>query len=258
MAAPTSFIYDLGREIDLDKARKAFSAFKSPPGEKNFAFARIDSLNAILFKNGKLRIAHSDGTKKSLEKALPTSIPKIQKLVEDVCKACGLKASAGEIISNGKAEEEPFQLERSSLGNSAGLLVLQATAVRAPEEVLGEYQRDRLSTQAGDTLGRSLADGAKDKKALAKSIAEFLKSQGVGVAEAFEGDKETVAKFIVRESAFSYCLPPTGKPACGFIRGLIRGAFAAFFKNESVSVTETRCWATGDVECEFSVRQLSM
>ncbi|MEM3030870.1 MAG: V4R domain-containing protein [Candidatus Micrarchaeia archaeon] len=256
MAEPTSFIYDLGEKVDIEKAKRGSALLKSPPGEKNFAYAKLDGLNAILFNNGKLRITHSDGTRKSLERALPAAIPKIQKLIEDAARAAGAKVDAGWVISNGKAEEEGFATpERTSLGNRAGLLALQAIAIHAPDKVLGEYQRERVAAQAGDTIGRTLAQGVKNKEALAKAVVDFLKEEGIGVAEV-GGGKDVV--FIVRESAFAYGLPPVGKPLCGFIRGLIRGAYAAFFRSESVNAVETRCWGTGDVECEFSVKQLMM
>jgi len=257
MAEPTSFVYDLGSNIDIEKARRGSALLKSPPGERNFAYARLDALNAILFSNGKLRVAHSDGTRKSLERALPAAVPKIQKLIEDAARGAGLKVDVAEVISSGKAEAEGFEApERSGLGSHVGVLALRAIAIHAPEKVLGEYQRERVVTQAGDMVGRALAQGAKNRGALAKAIADFLKKEGIGIAEASEGKDGVV--LVVRESAFAYGLPPTGKPLCGFIRGLIRGAFAAFYHSESVDATETRCWGTGDIECEFVVRQLAV
>ncbi|MEM4389418.1 MAG: V4R domain-containing protein [Candidatus Micrarchaeia archaeon] len=256
MAEPTSFIYDLGRKIDIERVKKGNAVLKSPPGERNFLYARLDGLNVILFSNGKLRVTHLSGTRESLEKALPAAVPKIQKLVEDIAKAAGIKVDASEVIANGKAEEEGFAVpERTNLGGRAGLLALQAIAIHAPDKVLGEYQRERVAVQAGDTIGRTLARDAKNKDALAKAIVDFLKNEGIGIAEVGGGGDVV---FIVRESAFAYGLPPVGKPLCGFIRGLIRGAYAAFFHSESVNVAETRCWGTGDVECEFCVKQLAV
>jgi predicted hydrocarbon binding protein len=131
----------------------------------------------------------------------------------------------------------------------------------AEERVLGGYHRQRISVQAGETLGRALAKSAKSRNELERGLISFIKSEGLGqasleVPEAMKGETKPYSVISVKNSA---CVTgDSDGPQCDLLKGLIRGAYCAYLNQENVNVTESRCLAQGAGPCEFRIHLLNM
>ena len=248
-----SIDYSIGKTIDLRKLKR----FGIKQEDENFAFTRIGNLFFIIFKNGIVRVVHADRTMESLKKDLMMNAPLVKELISKIISASGIRRSVDEVMASGKESSEVI-IARPTLKGNIDIDVFREISIRAPEIILGEYQRERLSAQAGDVIGRKIGKGCKSKNELVKKIIEYMRKSGLGVAQTMKPKKEKSGRtpyeiFVVKESAFSYGTVPVGKPVCEFIRALIRGAFCEYLNRENVSVSEVRCWGLGDVFCEFRV-----
>ena len=254
-----SYSYDFGKQLDLAKVKGKLK-MSSLDNDKNILFLFADPLFLILFKSGRLRVVHKERSVEALRKSLIVMNPRLRDIIQEIAKASGVKSDVDSIISSGDVEKGSEPIERQGL-NGIGFSIFRELSIAAPEKVLGAYQRERISTQAGESIGRRLACAAKDRKDLESKLLEVIKSEGLGVPSSIPVDKseklrDEVQKpdaiFRVLEST-SYGLVPEGKAMCDLIRGLIRGAYCAYLSRENVNVIETRCWGLGDVYCEFRV-----
>ena len=255
-----SISFDIGRDADLRKI-KAKTVFRQLRNDNNFLFTKIGEIFVILFKSGKIRLVHENRTFESLKKSIPLYITELKDLTSKIVSAAGIRADVEKIISKSERDsEEEFYLpiKRSTLGDMVGSEVFNELAIIAPSEILSDYQKERLLTQAGENLGRKVATGKKTRKELENSIVGYLKDQGIGSAVVEKGEKERSGRTphsVVRvyESIFSYGAVPIGSGLCSLIRGFIRGAYCKYLNAENINVEEVRCWGLGDVFCEFRV-----
>ena len=260
MVEAVSYLYNIGKDINLSKLQKS-DYFQTVNKDPNFVFAKIDSVFMIVFKDGRIRLVHESVRLDKLERDLSSASVKLKELIEELGKKTGSNSNTASIITRGGRESYTLTEYHRPSGDTVETSIVQQLGIFAPEKVLGEYQRDRILTQAGETIGRQIGK-VKDKKQLAQTVVKYIESSGLGVAEFFEPkdtkEKNLFAVFRVYESAFSYGLPPIGKPLCNLTRGVIRGAYVSYFNQENVNVVETRCWGIGDVVCEFKVHLLNV
>jgi predicted hydrocarbon binding protein len=254
-----SYSYDFGKQLNLTKVKSKLK-MSSLDGDKNVLYIFVDPLFIMLFKNGRLRVVHKERNVESLRKSLIVMNPRLRDIIQNIAKASGIKVNVDSIISSGDVENGSEPLERQGL-DGIGFYLFRELSIAAPEKVLGPYQRERISTQAGETLGRRLASAAKDRKGLEAKLIDVIENEGLGVPSLIPLDKAEKLRDEVQKpdaiyrvlQSTSYGLVPEGKAMCDLIRGLMRGAYCAYIGRENVNVVETRCWGLGDVYCEFRV-----
>jgi predicted hydrocarbon binding protein len=262
-----SYIYDFGKQLDLAKIKTKLK-MNSLEGDKNLLFLFVDPLFLTLFKDGRLRIIHKDRDVNSLRKALTIIAPKLREIIQEIAKSSGVKKNVDSILADGDIEKFPEALEvfgRPRL-STVGFLTFRELNLFSPEKVLGPYQRERIATQAGETIGRRLAKVVKDRKELETKLLDLIENESLGIPSTLSPEKaekinEEIQKpySIIRVlESTSYGIVPEGKPMCDLIKGLIRGAYCEYLGQENVNVVETRCWGLGDVYCEFRVYILKM
>lgn len=151
-------------------------------------------------------------------------------------------------------------MKRRKLGDRVAFTVPSALCAVAGR-MFGEFQSERLVVQAGENIGRSLAEGS-DPKGIAKRIMDFIREANLGSAEFEKGEKkeryEGIGVFRVAESMEAFCPGKPSKPACNMIRGLIRGAYSAVYRQENIAVRENKCIALGAEKCEFEAYWVPM
>lgn len=257
-----SFIFDVGKEIDIKKLAKS-KHFSALPRENNFAFSRIDDkLYFIVFKDGRVRITYPDGDLDSLKVSLSESAVKIASLFKELSLKSGVKFDVQSVISKGKVEDCEHELHCEQVkSDSIPVSIFREINLFSLAKLFGEYNAERLHTFAGDKFGRMIS--ANNKNKVEEGIKKFIEDNNLGEVEILKPEKDDTGKvpyssFRVYKSKFVYGLPPTGKGECFFIQALIRGAFARYLKQENINVVETRCWRKGDVFCEFNVYLLNI
>jgi len=152
-------------------------------------------------------------------------------------------------------------VSKRKLGDRISLTLLTLARL-VSTRMFGEFQAERFGVQVGETAGRELAGGL-DAKEVPKAIVDCAKECGLGSMK-FEPGKgkgeryEPIGLFRVAESAESYGIGKVEKPACNVMRGLIRGALAAAYHQENISVKEVKCAALGEAECVFEANWVPM
>ncbi|MEM4133911.1 MAG: V4R domain-containing protein [Candidatus Micrarchaeia archaeon] len=255
-----SFIFDLEQDIDLSKLSKSKN-FLSLPNESNFLFSVIENkIFFIVFKSGKVRITYPNGDVESLQKNISEFAPKISELFNEVKEKAKIKANISSVISKGRLESEKdgFEIRKDICEKDCSIPVglFFDLAFLSPMQLFGQYNHERLLTFSGEKFGRKIS--AKNKQHLEKEIKKFIEQNNLGLVEIIKPKEDEIgampfSSFRVYKSKFVYGLPPTGRAECYFIQALIRGAFAAYLKQENINVIETKCWRKGDVYCEFNV-----
>jgi len=256
-----SFIFDIGKEIDIKKLTKS-KRFIKIPNDNNFVFSCVDDkLYFIVFKNGKVRITYPGGDLDSLKTRVSGSAAKIAALFKELSSQSGIKFNVQKVIASGKIEDSDDEFKCEQIGvESIPIVIFREISIFSPIKLFGEYNTERLHTFAGEKFGRFLKAESKEK--LEKEIKYFIESNNIGEVEILKIEEDQFGKkpfssFRVYKSKFVYGLPPTGKSECFFIQALARGAFAKYLQQENINVVETRCWRKGDVFCEFNVYILS-
>jgi len=247
--------YDLGVALDMKK-------LSSVPGLKALGGldameARVGGLVMHIFKTGEMRAFVPGEKLEKLQTVLVASSVKIMEILAGIKKA-GYKLDEQAVLSAG--HEMPFEylapdgVRPSFSGVSVDLL---REVSYAPYDLAQQFQLERNSVQAGENAGRRIAasTGAKDVKALNKALASFMKDSGVGAASFKEEEVErsTYPAQVMRleESAFAAGMPAVNAAYCHFVRGLLRGAYVAFYELENIDVKEENCWGLGDGFCQF-------
>jgi predicted hydrocarbon binding protein len=229
--------YHFDGKLNLEKIKKKFPASYS---DKNLLLIKIGKLDFIIFRDGHLRIVHESRDENLLLKEMQGRITEVNNFLNEIRKISKIK-NEPKIV-----EDREIELKRDL--NFEGEEIVKELCKSA--ELVGEYQKERIETQAGEILGRKIK--VSNKKELVKKITEKIRDLKVGIPEAID-EKDTYFSIVVYQSIFSYGSKFTGKKSCNFIRGLIRGATCKFLNAENVNVVESKCFSAGDVYCKFDV-----
>ncbi|MBN3037009.1 MAG: hypothetical protein JW834_01045 [Candidatus Diapherotrites archaeon] len=252
-----AYTYDIGKPLNIKKL--AGLKYAELPQGTEVLKAQFGEVTILVFPSGEMRAFSKGKTFEDLERGLMPASVRIIQLLEDIKKS-GVKLDPTKVIESGKriqwSSAAPAGV-RKTMESTVGLDILRQMTY-APLDIMSEFQVERMLVQAGENIGRSLADGSlKSADKLSEAIVAYLKANKLCVSS-FKKRKDPSKNssydqfvFTMSESAFAAGIPPVGKPMCHFIRGLIRGAFAKFLELENVSVKETQCWGLGDTECEF-------
>ena len=111
---------------------------------------------------------------------------------------------------------------------------------------------DPILYEAGVKVGETLYEKVKnpDINKLAENIAMFWESHNLGHVEVLKLEPLTIN---VTDCFECKSLPPLGRPACAFDSGILKAVFSAHFNDEQV-VNETKCYALGDNQCSFTIK----
>jgi predicted hydrocarbon binding protein len=229
--------YHFDGKLNLEKIKKKFPTIYS---DKNLLLIKIGKLDFIVFKDGYLKIVHESRDENLLLKEMQSRITEINDFLNEIRKISKI-GEQPRII-----EDKEIELKRDI--NFEGEEIVKEICKSA--ELVGEYQKERIETQAGESLGRKIK--VNNKKELVKEITEKIRDLKVGIPEVVD-EKDTYFSIVVYQSIFSYGSKFTGKKSCNFIRGLIRGATCKFLNAENVNVVESKCFSAGDVYCKFDV-----
>ncbi len=255
------FTYEIGEKINLKKLSK-LSYFEKGYDE-NVLLTEVKGLKVKVFPSGKIRVFYPGKSFEEIKDLLLTASVEIYSIIEDIIRITGVKVSSKQVIANGYREELGGVEEelRKKEGTKVDLEVLR-NMFFAIYDISGDFQAERISTQAGELVGRRIVrvNSPSSKEELLKLIKRVFLEKGLGVVEEMKPEKSAItieAVLRVKECAFCSGVAPVNKKLCNFSRGLIRGAFAEFKKMESVTVNETKCWGMGDDYCEFEVYSLA-
>ncbi len=257
-----SFVYDLKTKLNLKKL-KELEYFNYPEGNQEVLETKIHDIRLKLLPNGKLIVYKPDSSFEELKNDLVLNGIEIYSIIEDIRKKLKLNIISKEVISEGKREEvgsfDP--LLRKKLGKEFSLEVARYLFY-STYDIAGDFQAERIATQAGETIARKIIKQKKptSKQELIKLIKDSLLKMKIGIVEEINPSKKTATLETVlriKEEAFTVGAYPFGKKAANFSRGFIRGAFAEFKRMESVTVNQTKGWEVGDSYCEFEVYSLA-
>jgi predicted hydrocarbon binding protein/DNA-binding MarR family transcriptional regulator len=110
---------------------------------------------------------------------------------------------------------------------------------------------DPILHEAGVKVGETLYPSLKDPKDqdFLENIARFWQTHQLGQVEV-----ESTEPLIINVYDCFECkgLPYLGKTACAFDIGLLEALFSSHYKKPR-EVTETKCYATGDDYCSFTI-----
>ena len=257
-----SFVYDLKTKIDLKKL-KSLPYFNYAEGNQEVLETKVHDLKLKLLPNGKLIVFKPEADFQQLKDELVLNGVEIYSIIEDIKKKLNLKISAKDIISQGKREEIGFidSNLRKKLGTQFSLDVTRYLFYSI-YDVSGDFQAERIATQAGETIARRIVKEKKPttKQELIKLIKNSLLQMKVGLVEEINPPTRTATLETVlriKEEAFTVGVPPFNKKVANFSRGFIRGAFAEFKRMESITVNQTKGWEVGDSYTEFEVYSLA-
>ncbi len=250
--------YSLGASLDMKKLAKVKGLKRV--SKLDVMEAHFGDLVIQLFKSGEMR-AFVPG--QGIDRLQPALLSVGVKLIELLAaiKGLGYKIDEQKVLSSG--HPMPFEYlapegVRPSF-KGVSINVLRELAY-APYDLAQEFQLERNEVQAGENAGRRLVEKAspKDVKEVNKVLAGYMKGNGIGVPSFSEekGERTTypVQVLELQESAFAAGMPVINKPYCHFVRGLLRGAYVAFYELENIEVKETKCWGLGDSICTFKAR----
>lgn len=259
------YTYNLGSRIDLQKVAKKIPGLKWLDKEQTVLSSEMGQMRALVYGDGRMRLYMHEKSFEELREHLLTASAEIYALIEELRKVASVKRSSTDIIASG-AQETVAGFDpgvRKTLGADVSVEALRLLVFSA-YDVSGDFQAERMATQAGETLGRSFVAGRefKDAEQLLKGIVQYFDEHKFGklvaVAPADSSKSATKdATLRVYECAFSAGMPPVNKRVCNFERGFLRGAFAKWKNTETVAVKETKCWGMGDAFCEFDIYTLS-
>jgi len=219
--------------------------------------AKYGDLVVHVFQSGEMRAFVPGEAAEKLQPVLLSGGVKLIELLQAIKKA-GHAVDEQEVLSSGQKMAftylSPEGIRPSFDGVSVDLL---REVSFAPFEIAQAFQLERNFMQAGENAGRRLEKelAPKNMKELNAALAGFLKGQGIGLAsftEAPEPRSTYPAQVMaLEESAFAAGMPMINKPYCHFVRGLLRGAYVAFYELENIDVKEEECWGLGNDHCVF-------
>jgi predicted hydrocarbon binding protein len=223
----------------LEKIKKKFPIAYS---DRNLLLIKKGNLDFIIFRDGYLRIIHESRNENLLLKEMQSRMTEINSLLGEIKKSSGIRTDPKVV------EDREMNLKRDICFDGEETI----KEICKSAELVGEYQKERIETQAGENIGRKIK--VQNKKELVGNILKKIKELRLGIAEVSnEETKDVYFSIVVHQSLFSYGSKYTGKKECNFIRGLIRGAVCKFINAENVNVVESKCFASGDVYCKFDV-----
>jgi hypothetical protein len=259
------YTYDVGAKLDLQKLSKKAPALKWLDKEQTLLFSDIGNMKALVYSDGRIRIHLPEKPFEEVREHLLSASAEVYALIEEIKKATGIKTSTKDIIGSGVQEViSGFDPEvRKSLGIDVTVNALRSMMF-SMYDIAGDFQAERIATQAGEILGRKFVSKTdfKNTDQLIKGMVEYFlenklgKLVNVSKAEEMKGVPRD-ATLRVYECAFCAGMPPVNRHVCNFDRGFLRGAFAVWKNTETVTVKETRCWGMGDSFCEFDIYTLS-
>ena len=224
---------------------------------------KIHDLKLKILPNGKLIIYKPEAEFEELRNELVLNGVEIYSIIEDIKKKLKLKINPKEIISQGKREELGGldATLRKKLGKTFSLEITRHIFYSI-YDVSGDFQAERIATQAGEAIARKLVKQKKptSKQELIKLIKDAFLEMKAGIVEEIKPPQKTATLETVlriKEEAFTVGVPPFNKKAANFARGFIRGAFAEFKRMESITVNQTKGWEVGDSYCEFEIYSLA-
>jgi predicted hydrocarbon binding protein len=259
MMAAHSYQYIIGKQLDF-KALKGIADLKPVEGS-HIMRAQYGDVTVLLFESGEMRAFVRGGELPQLKEALLPAGVKIMGLLQAI-KACGVKFDDQAVFAAGKPMAFDYTTPSGSRPTFDEVVHVDSLreSVYAPYALMPEFQLERNAVQGGENAGRKLAEGVKDKEALNRALIDCLRNWKLGAATVSTRHDVTgqssydVQVFRVLESAFAAGIPMVNRAMCHFLRGVIRGAYAAFLELENVEVKETHCWGLGDTYCEFEMR----
>ncbi|MCK4327098.1 MAG: hypothetical protein KAW41_01340 [Candidatus Diapherotrites archaeon] len=226
-------------------------------GKLGLMEARLGDVVVQVFANGEMRAFAPGQELDKLQAALVASSVKIMEIIASIKKA-GYSIDEQAVMSAGQVMPFDYLAPEGVRPSFKGVSVdLLREVAYAPYEVAQQFQLERNEVQAGENAGRRIVKQTqpKDVKSLNKSLVLFMADSGVGVASFKEEkvEKSTYPAQILRleESAFAAGMPVINAAYCHFVRGLLRGAYVAFYELENVDVKEENCWGRGDDYCQF-------
>lgn len=253
-----SFVYDLKNKLNIKKL-KEISYLNYAEGNEEILETKLHELILKIMPNGKLIVFKPEASFEELRNELIINGVEIYSIIEDIRKKLKLKISSKEVISQGKRENVGVfdPLLRKKLGNEFSLEVTRFLFYSI-YDISGDFQAERIATQAGESIARKLVKEKKptSKEELIKLIKDSFLKMKIGLVEEIKPKQKTATLEIVlriKEEAFTVGVYPFNKKAANFSRGFIRGAFAEFKRMESVTVNQTKGWELGDSYCEFEV-----
>ncbi|MCE5215349.1 MAG: ArsR family transcriptional regulator [Methanobacterium sp.] len=110
---------------------------------------------------------------------------------------------------------------------------------------------DPILHEAGVKVGETLYPSLKDNQdqQFLENIARFWQTHQLGGVEV-----KSIEPLVINVYDCFECkgLPYLGKTACAFDTGLLKALFSAHYQKPK-EVTETKCYATGDDYCSFTI-----
>ncbi len=255
-----AFTYDLGTRIDLSKLEK-LNYFRRTDNSDALV-TDLKGLTLMVLSNGRIRLFEHERDFEQIRDKMLTASIEIYSIIEDIIKTLGLKVSAKQIISSGRREElgtDDLALFERKQNLSTHVL---RSLLFASYDLAGDFQAERISTQAGEQIGRKAVKIKKpqSKEELIRLLKKLFDDLGLGKLSTVEREKGSVtleAVFRVDDCALCSGVAPVNKKLCNLTRALLRGAFAEFKHMESITANETKCWGMGDTYCEFEVYSLA-
>ncbi len=250
-----SFQYYLGTELDgkvLNKVTQLKQINKLQVWEAKFGEVVVH-----IFSSGEMRAFVPGQDLDNLQPVLLSAAVKIIELLQSLKKA-GVNFDEQKVLSEGHPMPFDYISPSGVRPNFKGVNInLLREVIYASYDVSQEFQIQRNFVQAGENAGRRIAteSKAKDVKALNKTLVEYMKNSGIGLAkfseEKIERSTYPAQLLKLEESAFAAGMPVINKPYCHFVRALLRGAYVVFYELENVDVKEENCWGLGDDFCQF-------
>jgi len=250
--------YTLGMPVEIKKLSKVKQL--NQVDKLDMMEAKFGELTIHIFKNGEMRAFVQGRGMDALQPALLASGVKVIELLSEIKKQ-GYKIDEQEVLSSG----HPMSFEylapdgvRPSF-DGVSVNVLRELAY-APFDLAQEFQLERNEVQAGENAGHRLVDISNPKTVedVNKILIKYFKENGIGIPTftSEKGERTTypIQVLTLEESAFAAGMPVINKPYCHFVRGLLRGAYVAFYELENIEIKETNCWGLGDSHCVFKAR----
>jgi predicted hydrocarbon binding protein len=249
--------FNTGQALDLDRLTSV-KELKRVQGTSLLA-AQYGDLRVLVFPVGVVRAFVPGKDVNILKNTLIATGVKVVSLLGEIRKA-GYGFDESDVFSKGVQSSFDYatpQGVRPTLGADEHADLIREL-VFAPYDLGQAFQIERNAVQAGENIGRKIARSVKDQKQLFDSVFNYMKGHGIGVASV-RAEKDPLSggdMWLVRvdECVFAAGITPINVTVCHFVRGLVRGAIAAFMELENVEVKEERCWGIGDTYCEFRAR----